>query len=441
MAIKPTPTILGLNLPSVMSTKNDQLWPQKIQMRIRCFLGEEGERHHHGIALYRESFMGGGRQYGAYGVPTLERPDMSLKSPSKSTEEPILDHGGGSMDDSGGSDGGVSDGSGGGGAGGDDDSYRFDDEENNEDETSGLFRGRHLVPEVFDKETLNAILQEWMKTMRDLPMGLQQACELGALSSAKLTRFFFFNTRPTLLRHLTRLLPPDMAMDFVAKIMADPSLPYKLCLEAVFSLGCSIWLEEKDFKRECWPLVLTNAVTNATCNALFVWSLAPKHVPFGSRRRQRVAISFFHKAVAFFALGFTAKAFTQVITHENISVSNISKEALAVGLSLGLVSNLRYHLISGIDRRVQRHFDVPMVSLAFCLALRFVNIAIGTHSHNWVRPSDQVVRSHPPVHSLVSSVEDGSSVNWFNFKKAISTITPFASKRKRVLGKQKVRSF
>ncbi|PON71580.1 hypothetical protein TorRG33x02_253760 [Trema orientale] len=111
--------------------------------------------------------------------------------------------------------------------------------------SGGLFRSRSLVPEVFDRETMNAVLKEWKTSMKDLPLDLQQACMTGALSSANLTRFLCLNAQSSFVRLLARLIPSHVYTDFTSKIMADPSLPYKLCLEALFSLGYSVWMDTR----------------------------------------------------------------------------------------------------------------------------------------------------------------------------------------------------
>lgn len=100
-----------------------------------------------------------------------------------------------------------------------------------------------MFPEVFDRFSENAVMSEWAKTMKDLPKGLRRACEMGLLSSAEVTRFFWFNTRPTLARLYVRLLPMDLSVDFYAKMMANLALPGKIVWEAAASVGCLLgWL-------------------------------------------------------------------------------------------------------------------------------------------------------------------------------------------------------
>ncbi|PON76750.1 hypothetical protein TorRG33x02_241890 [Trema orientale] len=420
---------IGLNSPTkTVIPKDTILDPQKRSNRRLCpfFVKEEVER--------RLSSGGGrGRQCAARAVLTLERTrtkiDLLQESlPKINIPVPSLEHGGGGMDGGGGMIGGGS-GSAGGGGGGDSDEYRWDDRENGGDESnSGFFRGRSTsVPEVFDRQTMNAVLREWAMTMKDLPLDLQQAYMIGALSSAKLTRFLWLNAQPSFVRLLVRLLPSHLSTAFTSRIMADPSLPYKLCFEALFSLGFSVWLDTRDSTAECIKRE---------------WQLAPlARNLLKNSQRQRLQSSF-RKAVVFFALGFIAKASAWVISggqHGKLSIATLSKEALVAGLSLALVSNLRYRIVGEIDRRLQLHFDVPNASLCVCLVLRVLNIAIGTQSLNWVRPEDRLAAfsTRSLLHSLSSLNEDASGVNWFDFKNATGfgvVDTSTKPKRKRDAG-------
>lgn len=52
------------------------------------------------------------------------------------------------------------------------------------------------------------MLQEWFKTMNDMPAILRQAAEMGLFSSAALVRFLSMDMRPNVTRFVTRSLPP-----------------------------------------------------------------------------------------------------------------------------------------------------------------------------------------------------------------------------------------
>ncbi|XP_062113346.1 uncharacterized protein LOC133824477 [Humulus lupulus] len=404
------------------------------------------------------------RNFSTRALATLVRPEITIAERIMTvfTTPGTL---GGEGNGLGGNNGGDIGGGGGGDEdnGDDDEDDDSDDDEKDDDEyidddggvNGGLFRKRVLVPEVFDGKTINAILSDWKKTMEHLPLGLQQACEMGILSSAKLTRFLWFNTRPSFTRLFARHLPLNLSLDFAGMIMADPALPYKLFYEAVFSFGWSVWLdikeyrmvERKTFRRE-WHLVLTNAVTNAACNAFVVWSLAPrdglinlprlprnvynvfeKNQILGKFGLDKRVSSFFRKVVVFFALGSASKLSAQILRlaaqssnqgkEKRISIrkfSHLGKEAFAAGLSMGLVSNIRHQLMCGVDRGLDFYFDVPKATVAFGLAMRFVNVAIGTKELSWIRSED--MDNFSSTHSLLSPAEDA---NGFDFQTAVST--------------------
>lgn len=42
----------------------------------------------------------------------------------------------------------------------------------------GFFATREVLPELFDRATINCVLQEWFKTIVDLPAGLRMAVEM-----------------------------------------------------------------------------------------------------------------------------------------------------------------------------------------------------------------------------------------------------------------------
>ncbi|EXB78380.1 hypothetical protein L484_003241 [Morus notabilis] len=481
----------------VSTAGNRNFWPQRrsICPRIqnsplkttRCFV-DDHENERYGLSVHPRLIAVApsvawvlSKEYGSSGVLSIERPksDMSQKSPSKSaTANPALDDGGGNTKDGGdGVDIGGGSGSGSSGGANDDDKYRFDDDDDDEEGFS-LFGKRVLAPEIFDRITMNAVLSEWKQTMKDLPKGLQRACEMGLLTTAEITKFFWFHTRPTLARLFVRLLPKGLSMDFYAKMMSDPALPWKVIFEAVSSVGWSVRLDfenkynhgkesewnSNDFmiKRE-WHSVVVKAVTNAAFNTFIVFSLAPssefirlRNLPnnvFEKSRRfqqfdmQKRALSFFRKAVSLFTLGFATKAAAEIrllisTDHKKTrsigTFATLSKEALAAGLSLGLLVNLRHQLMWGIDRKLDRHFDVTKVSLAFCLALRFLNVGIGTQSQKyWIGSEDQDLN-----HLLVPNFEDYS---WLGLKNIVvtgsrlgdtSNKTQTAAKRKRVVKKK-----
>ncbi|CAN0880961.1 hypothetical protein LINGRAHAP2_LOCUS13946 [Linum grandiflorum] len=175
------------------------------------------------------------------GAVTLEKGKVEKVSKSKAPE---VETGGGGGDigkiiNNGGGDGGDDD--------GDDDDY-FDDFEDDgeEGDEGGLFRRRRVFEEIFDKKFVDAILNEWQKTMMDLPAGIRQAYEMGLVSSAQMVKVLAINARPTTTRFIARTLPQSISRAFIGRMLADPSFLHKFFLEQVTTLGCSVWWELKN---------------------------------------------------------------------------------------------------------------------------------------------------------------------------------------------------
>ena len=73
----------------------------------------------------------------------------------------------------------------------------------------GFFR--KVFQELYDAKAINAVLQEWFKTMADMPLILRQAAQMGLFSSAALVRFLAMDVRPNVTRFVTRSLPPAVS--------------------------------------------------------------------------------------------------------------------------------------------------------------------------------------------------------------------------------------
>ncbi|KAH0736078.1 hypothetical protein KY285_011785 [Solanum tuberosum] len=151
-----------------------------------------------------------GGKYGAFGAVTLEKSklDMTQKQ-TQSSPELSTGGGGGNMGKNlnhGGGDGGDDD--------GDDDDYFDDFDDGDEGDEGGLFRRRMILQELFDRKFVEAVLNEWQKTMMDLPAGLRQAYEMGLVSSAQMVKFLAINARPTTARFISRSLPQGLSRAF-----------------------------------------------------------------------------------------------------------------------------------------------------------------------------------------------------------------------------------
>ena len=94
---------------------------------------------------------------------------------------------------------------GGGGDGDDDDDDEwFDEEDDGDGDGDGFMRRAGPLPELFDRRTVECVLQEWFRTLSQLPTGLRMAVEMGLVSSAQVVRFMTMNTRPTVARQVSR---------------------------------------------------------------------------------------------------------------------------------------------------------------------------------------------------------------------------------------------
>ncbi|CAM8974883.1 hypothetical protein QQ045_030592 [Rhodiola kirilowii] len=395
-------------------------------------------------------------QYGAFGAVTLEKSKLdTTQKQSKSTPELSVGGGGGNIGKSinfGGGDGGDDN--------GDDDDY-FDDFDDGEDgEEGGLFRRRMFLEELYDRKFVDAVLNEWQKTMLDLPAGLRQAYEMGLVSSAQMVRFLAINARPTTVRYISRLLPEAVSRAFIGRMIADPAFLYKLLLEQAATFGCSVWWEVKNRKhrlKQEWDLALLNVLTITACNAVVVWSLAPcrsygntfqydlqntlqklpnnifeKSYPLREFDMQKRIQSFIYKAAELCTVGLTAGAIQGSLSkflagrkegRLSVTIPSVGTNALGYGAFLGLYANLRYQMLCGIDRSMMNHFDVIGVALFFSTALRIMNVQLGERSRlAWlgveVDPlidSDDLLRAY----NRPTEAESTSSSNWFISKNAV----------------------
>ncbi|XP_073041542.1 uncharacterized protein [Primulina eburnea] len=352
-------------------------------------------------------------QYGAFGAVTLEKSKLDLtQKQTKSSPELSTGGGGGNIGK------GLSHGGGDGGDdGGDDDDYFDNFDEGDEGDEGGMFRRRMILGELFDRKFVDAVLNEWQKTMMDLPAGFRQAYEMGLVSSAQMVKFLAMTARPTAERMIARSLPQGLSRAFIGRMIADPAFLYRLLLEQATTIGCSVWWEIKNRKeriKQEWDLALINVLTVTACNAIVVWSLAPcrsygntfqfdlqntlqklpnnifeKSYPLREFDFQKRLQSILFKAAELCMVGFTAgtaqgAASTLVASKKegrlSVTIPSASANALGYGAFLGLYANLRYQLLSGFDRAVVSYFDVIGVALIFSTTLRILNVQLGETS-------------------------------------------------------------
>ncbi|KAK3224310.1 hypothetical protein Dsin_011335 [Dipteronia sinensis] len=396
-------------------------------------------------------------QFGSLGAVTLEKGKLEM-SQKQSEFSPEVAVGGGGGDigkkiNHGGGDGGDDD--------GDDDDYFDDFDDGDEGDEGGLFRRRKFLEELFDRKFVDAVLNEWQRTMMDLPAGLRQAYEMGLVSSAQMVKFLAINARPTTTRFISRSLPQGLSRAFIGRMIADPSFLYKLLLEQVATIGSSVWWELKnrgDRIKQEWDLALINVLTATACNAFVVWSLAPcrsygntfqfdlqntlqklpnnifeRSYPLREFDLQKRIHSLFYKAAELCLVGLTAGAVQGSLSNllgskkkERLSVTvpTTSTNALGYGAFLGLYANLRYQLLCGFDRAVINHFDVIGVALFLSTSLRILNVQVGERSRlAWLGvEADPLVQSDDFLKAYNRPAEDvawASSSKWFISKNAI----------------------
>ncbi|KAI6678672.1 hypothetical protein NL676_039468 [Syzygium grande] len=384
-----------------------------------------------------------GGQFGAFGAVTLEKGKLDMTQ-KQSQSSPELATGGGGGDigkriSHGGGDGGDDD--------GDDDDYFDDFDDGDEGDEGGLFRRRMFLEELFDRKFINAVLNEWQKTMMDLPAGFRQACEMGLVSSAQMVKFLAINARPTTARFISRSLPEAMSRAFIGRMIADPAFLYKLLLEQAATIGFAVSWELKNRKeriKQEWDLALTNVLTASLCNALVKLpnNIFEKSYPMREFDLQKRFHSICFRAAELCMIGLTAGTVQGSLSNflaskkkERLSVTipTVSTNALGYGAFLGIYANLSYQLLCGSDRLLTNHFDVIGVALFFGTALRIVNGNVGqTLRHAWLgmepdplAHSDSLLKAYNRPEEVVPK----SSQKWLISKNAIvSGLGLFGSK-------------
>uniref|UniRef100_A0A1J3IA14 Protein RETICULATA-RELATED 1, chloroplastic n=1 Tax=Noccaea caerulescens TaxID=107243 RepID=A0A1J3IA14_NOCCA len=397
-----------------------------------------------------------GGKFGSVGAVTLEKGKLDMTQ-KKVESSPELATGGGGGDigkkiNFGGGDGGDDD--------GDDDNYfdEFDDDDDGSE--GGLFRRRMFLAELFDRKFVDAVLNEWQKTMMDLPAGLRQAYEMGLVSSAQMVRFLAINARPTTTRFISRALPQGLSRAFVGRMLADPAFLYRLLLEQAATIGCSVWWEVKTRKnrlKEEWDLALINVLTVSACNAAAVWLLAPcrsygntfrfdlqntlqklpnnifeMSYPLREFDLQKRIHSLFYKAAELSILGTATGALQGSLSNYlagkkknrvSVTVPSISTNALGYGAFLGIYANLRYQLLCGFERTMSSHFDVIGVALFFGTAMRIMNVQLGERSRQvWLGvEADPLAQSDELLAKAYNRPSEDAkpSSKWFISKNAI----------------------
>jgi hypothetical protein len=354
----------------------------------------------------------------------LERNRVNIIMPTPPHQAPKLDDGG----DGGGLGKNNHNGGGGGDGGGDDDDDFFGEEGDGEGDGGGgrgdgFFRLR--IPELFDRAALSAVLQEWYKTIADLPLFIRRAVEMGLFSSAQLVRFLSMDVRPGVARAVSRSLPVSAAREFVGRLMADPAFAQKLVIEQALAFTASMlheWRVRGDaFKAEL-DLALINSMGLAAAVGAAVWITAPSraagavhkfpwqrmlaglpHCVFdasGPLRNYTPAArvgGFFASMAQLSAVGAAAGAATAAASgaavalrrrtdpgfEPSVPVPEIGRSSGGLGAFFAINANARYQLLGGMDRYMFGHASALWSYVAASGLARVAGCAAGELSRPW----------------------------------------------------------
>ncbi|MEW5298394.1 MAG: hypothetical protein WDW38_000873 [Sanguina aurantia] len=363
---------------------------------------------------------GGGGDMGSSSMSaTRTRTPLQFAMPGPPvTQGPKLDDGG-----SGGDIGKIIHNGGGGGGDDDDDDDTFGEGEDGDGDGEGGDKQdsyfRTIIPEAYDTFSVGAVLQEWFRTVADLPLIMRRAVEMGLFSSAQLVRFFSMDVRPGMARSVSRALPPAWAREFVGRLMGDPAFLHKMAFESALSGGLSMWHESTvrgpRFRDEL-DLAIINSMGMMFATAATSWALTPTR-SYGSVHKfawqQKLdslpncvfdasgplreyslasrAGALLAKGAELSAIGWFAGAATSLMTSAAVSLHQRSNpsyqpsvEAPGLGSSaaglagfFALNANARYQLIGGMDRYLFSHSNYLWTYVGVSGVARIISQNIG----------------------------------------------------------------
>jgi hypothetical protein len=350
---------------------------------------------------------------GSMGGATLQRSKLDLSKEVRTVAPRTDDNGGG---------GNIGKGSGIGGGGdgrdGDDDDY-FDDfgEGDGDGDSENFFRT--VIKQLYDAKSINAVLQEWFRTLETLPVGIKQFVAMGMVSSAQLVRLLSMDMRPSITRAVTRALPSEVSRGVVGRLMADPAFFQKLVIEEAITIGSSLYWEARQrgdrFYKEL-DFVAINTLCLAASTASLVWFVAPNR-SYGATHKwpwQNMLHNLPNNAfdasgparqytmtsrmagiaakvgelsalgvasgTAMAGLGKLALALRRTQDPSfmpSVPVLEVGRSAGGFGASMGLFSNTRYQIIAGVDRYLFDHSVHLLPYLAASTVVRFVSNRLG----------------------------------------------------------------
>jgi hypothetical protein len=375
------------------------------------------------------------------GSATLQRSKLSNKQ-SAVQRSPKLDDGMGG----GGIGKGIFNGGGGDGDGGDDDDYfnEFGDGDGDGGD-DGFFR--KVFKELYDAKAIQAVLQEWYKTMGDMPLILRQAAQMGLFSSAALVRFLSMDVRPNVTRFITRSLPPSMSREVVGRLMADPAFVQKLVLEQMITVGSTLVYEAKVRGDRFWSeldLVASNVLCLSAANAALVYLVAPTRAapapgrfewqnqlaklpnnvfeattPLREYTTGSRAAAFFIKSAELCGVGMLAGAAQSALAQAAVAlrrqrdpsfqpsmpVPSVQQSALGFAAAQGIFANVRYQMVAGIDRYLFDHANYLWSYLGASGAFRAVSTAVGDQTRRYLQGlpnGDAVMRRRAALRAWVA---------------------------------------
>jgi hypothetical protein len=274
------------------------------------------------------------------------------------------------------------------------------------------------------------VLQEWFRTLTDVPYAIRMAIEMGIVSSMQLVRFMSVDVRPSIVRAVSRSTPSSVSRAFVGRLMADPAFLWKLGFEQVVTIGGAIAYEAAhrgDRLKEEWDLAAANVMQLSLANAMTVWCLTPTR-SFGAQHKfgwQRVmdsipnnafdkcgplrqytmgmrAASVAKKATELSALGAITGGLFHGVNKALVStrgegfepalpVPDLKTSMLGMGAYLGLSCNLRYQLIGGADRWMTERLTT--------LASAITATGLGRLANNHFGDMTRVIALGLPMHA------------------------------------------
>jgi hypothetical protein len=369
----------------------------------------------------------------------MERSKLEFVMPTPPQQAPKLDDGG-----SGGDDGKHNHNGGGGGDGGDGDDDDYFGEGDGEGDGQGGGGGggdgffRTALPQLYDRLTIAAVLQEWYKTVVELPLFIRRAVEMGLFSSAQLVRFLSMDVRPNVARSVSRTLPAEWARGFVGRLMADPAFVQKLVFEQLMAFSASMYYEWRvrgdQFKKEL-DFALINSMGMMAAVGATVWITAPSraygavhkfpwqqmlanlpHCVFDASGPLRHYTNtarlggFFASMAQLSAVGAIAGGATAVASqaavkvHEamdpeyqgpSVPLADAARSSAGLGAFFAVNANTRYQLLGGMDRYLFNHTNFLWTYMGFSLLSRGLFTAAGEASRPWWQGlSTDVAASH-----------------------------------------------